>query len=321
MLDQTKRIARLKTPLGGNALSIARLDAREGLSELFEFEIEAVSEIEDIDFDALIGQPCSVTYDAMGAPDRIFHGVLTQGQWTGVRNELFVYQLTLRPWLWLLGKTSDCRIFHGKTAVDIIKETFALHGFSDYRLALTASYPKLHYTVQYRETGLNFVTRLMEQHGIYFYHEHEADMHRLVLADSISSHKPVPGLAEIPYIPHHETPQRVRHQHIRRWNSQRGLRSGKFELNDYNHLKPNRAMTGHRAGADRYSRSDFEVYDHPGAYRSPKTGKFYAKVRLEAEQAQDRRREAQGDAISLAPGALVTLARHPRGPENRQLSP
>ena len=318
MLDQTRRIARLKTPLGENVLSIARLDAREGLSELFEFDIEAVSELEDIDFDKLIGQPCSVTYDAMGVPDRVFHGVLTQGQWTGVRNELFVYRLTLRPWLWLLGKTTDCRIFHEKTAVDIIRETFAGHGFSDFRLALTASYPALHYTVQYRETDLNFVSRLMEQHGIYYYFEHEAGLHRLVLADSIASHAPVPGLAKIPFNAHHETPQRVRLQHIRRWNSLRGLRSGRVELNDYNHLKPTRAMISPRKGTESYTRSDMEVYDHPGAYRSPEDGAFYARVRLEAEQAQDRRREAQGDAISLFPGALVTLEKHPRGPENQQ---
>ena len=137
------------------------MTASEGLSDLFEYEIHAASEDRDIDLDQLIGKPCHVEIDSGEQGKRIFHGVAAEGDWLRDQYELAHYRLLLRPWLWLLSKTTDCRIFHDKTAVDIIKETFAGHGFSDFKIALTHSYPVLHYTVQYRETDLNFVSRLM----------------------------------------------------------------------------------------------------------------------------------------------------------------
>ena len=120
-----------------------------------------------------------------------------------MKNDYFSYRIVLRPWLWLLSRTTDCRIWQDKKAPDIIKEVFNDRGFTDYESKLTeeGSCPKLEYCVQYRETDLNFVCRLMEQHGIYYFFKHEGDKHILVLADSKSSHSPINGLASIPYIP------------------------------------------------------------------------------------------------------------------------
>ena len=101
----------------------------------------------------------------------------------------------LRPWLWLLTRTSDCRIFPQMTPIDIIKQVFSDRGFSDFRDATTGSPPTLEYCVQYRETDFNFVSRLMEQYGIYYFFEHSDGKHTLVLADAKSSHKTVPGLS------------------------------------------------------------------------------------------------------------------------------
>ena len=99
----------------------------------------------------------------------------------------------LRPWLWLLTRTSDCRIFPKMTPLDIIKQVFSDRGFSDFRDATTGSPPTLEYCVQYRETDFNFVCRLMEEYGIYYFFEHSDGKHTLVLADGKSSHKPAPG--------------------------------------------------------------------------------------------------------------------------------
>ena len=88
------------------------------------------------------------------------------------------------PWLWFLTRTSDCRIFQEKTVPDIIKEIFRDHGFTDFEERLSGSYRTWVYCVQYRETDFNFVSRLMEQEGIYYYFKHENGKHTLVLADS-----------------------------------------------------------------------------------------------------------------------------------------
>ena len=113
-----------------------------------------------------------------------------------------VYQLVLMPWLWLLSRTSDCRIFASDVDTEHHRPRCSSErGFTDYRNATTGSYPTLEYCVQYRESDMNFVCRLMEEYGIYYFFEHTQDKHTLVLADSKSSHGPIPGLSSAPYLP------------------------------------------------------------------------------------------------------------------------
>src|SRR5882757_8178907 len=109
-LTQDKRIGELTTPLGKDVLVLVRFDATEGLSELFEFRIECLSEQPDLNFDGAIGQQCKVKIK-MYQPEREFSGILVEAQWTGLVNDKHSYRLVLRPWLWLLGRTTDCRIF------------------------------------------------------------------------------------------------------------------------------------------------------------------------------------------------------------------
>jgi type VI secretion system secreted protein VgrG len=326
-LTQDTRIGELKTPLGTNKLVLSRFDGSEGLGELFEFRIEALSEDEDIDFDKAIGQNCSVKLKSYGS-ERIFNGVLIEAQWLGMKGVYYAYRLVLRPWLWMLSRTADCRIFSDKTASDIIKEVFDKAGFKDYRLVLTEDYPKLEYCVQYRESHLAFVSRLMEQHGIYYFFEHSADKHELVLADSKSSHKPVPKHETTPFIALGGDDQRDR-EHIYHWSSERRFRTGKVKLNDYDFKQPGKKLIGEAKGSERYTKSDMEFYDHPGNEfvqpkgggdyaKEQKVGEKYAKVQLEAEQALDHRRYATGDAVSLFPGGLTRLEKHARSSENAE---
>jgi type VI secretion system secreted protein VgrG len=324
-LTQDTRIGELKTPLGKDKLVLARFDGTEGLGELFEYRIEAVSKDEDINFDGAIGQNCSVTFKSYGG-ERIFNGVLVEAQWLGMKGVYYAYRLVLRPWLWMLSRTADCRIFSDKEAPDIIKEVFSKRGFNDFKLVLTENYPKLEYCVQYRETDLAFVSRLMEQHGIYYFFEHTSDKHMMVLADSKSSHKPVPRHETTPFIALGGDDRRDR-EHIYHWSSERRFRTGKVEFNDYDFKQPGKKLIADAKGSERYTKSDLEFYDHPGNEwtkgggdysKEQKVGEKYAKVQLEAEQALDHRRHATGDSISLFPGGLTRLEKHPRDPENAE---
>ena len=315
-LTQDTRIGKFKTPLGEDKLVLTRFDGSEGLGELFEYRIEAISEDEDIDFDGAIGQNCSLTLKSYGS-ERIFNGVLIEAQWLGMKGVYYAYRLVLRPWLWMLSRRADCRIFSDKEAKDIIKEVFNKAGFNDFDLRLTESYPKLEYCVQYRETDLAFVSRLMEQHGIYYFFEHSSDKHQLILADSKSSHKPVPGHDTTRFIPLAGDDRRDR-EHIYHWSSERRFRTGKVELNDYDFKQPGKKLIADAKASERYQKSDLEYYDHPGKYTETKVGEKYAKVELEAEQSLDHRRHATGDAASLFPGGLTKLDQHPRGSENAE---
>jgi type VI secretion system secreted protein VgrG len=316
MLSQSQRAGKLTTPLGQNKLCLVEISGWEGLSELFEFSIVAASEDADVDVDALIGQPAHVELDCGDTGRRFFHGLIIEANWERAEFDLFYYRLVLRPWFWLLGKTTDCRIYHDKTTIDIIRETLSRRGFSDFRLATTQSYPNLHYTVQYRETDLNFLCRLMEQHGIYYFFEHTADRHTLVIADGPSSHTSAPGLEEAIFNPQLDDGVKLRQPTMFSWLQRRGLRSGKVQLTDYNHLKPSARMLADANGGERYKYSDLEVFDYPGPYAEQPDGERYARIRLEAEQALDKRRTAKGVAVAMFPGAKVNLTRYPRASEN-----
>ena len=317
-LAQDTRFGELTTPLGKDVLVLVRFDATEALSELFEFHVECLSEQADLNFDGAIGQQCQVKLK-MFDPEREFNGILIEAQWTGIVQDHHTYRLVLRPWLWLLGRTTDCRIFQDMKAPDIIKEVFNDRGFTDYKSELheEASCPKLEYCVQYRETDLNFVSRLMEQHGIYYFFKHEGGKHILVLADSKSSHSAVPGLESVPL--RAATGQfKSDEQHLTEWISARRFRTGKIELNDYNYEKPSAQMLSDAQGSERYQHSDMEFYDYPGKYKIKSDGERYAKIQLQSEQALDHRRHGHGLAVSLFPGGLTTLKEHSEASQNAE---
>ncbi len=315
-LTQDTRLCELTTPLGKDVLVFVRLDASEGLSELFEYRIECLSEQADINFDQAIGKQCTLKVKLHGK-EREFSGILVEAQWLGLKGGYFNYRIVLKPWLWLLSRTTDCRIWQDKKAPDIIKEVFKDRGFTDFESKLTeeGSCPQLEYCVQYRETDLNFVSRLMEQHGIYYFFKHEGSKHTLVLADSKSSHSPVSGLATIPYLPLTGSDRR-KEQHLYDWIAERRFRTGKIELNDYNYQKPNAKMISDAKGSESYAHSEMEIYDYPGKYKEKSDGERYAKIHLQSEQALDHRRHGNGDAVSLFPGGLTKLEKHQKDSQN-----
>ena len=312
-LKQDGRRGILTTPLpkDGNSdpLALVRFDGSEGLSELFNFNVEAISLNPQIDFDKALGKPCTVKIKTVG-PDRVFNGILVAAQALGPsQGEFFGYRLTLRPWLWLLTRTTDYRIFQEKKVPAIIKEVFKDRGFTDFESKIEGegSFPTLEYCVQYRETDFNFISRLMEKEGIYYFFKHEDGKHTLVLANAKSSHQAVPGHATTTF--HYALGARFTQtdEIITDWTRSRQIRSGVFELNDYNYEQPKTKMSATEFGHESYTRSDMEIYDYPGNYKDPGVGSRYAQIAIDAEQAQDHRRFGSGTAISLFPGGLTTL--------------
>jgi type VI secretion system secreted protein VgrG len=320
VLKQDKRIAALRTPLGEDALVISRFDGGEGLSELFEYRLEALSLDGKLDFDQGIGQHCTVTFRTHGGRERHFDGILSEAQSLGKKlagkDTIYAYRLVLKSWLWMLSRTSDCRDFHNKDVKEIVKKVFEDRGFTDFTQAnLKESYPQIEYCVQYRETDLAFVSRLMEQYGIYYFFIHEPGKHTMVLADSKSSHDPIPGNETIKFVP--LTDHTLQEDDlIYRLSSERRFRTGKVALNDYDEENPNTKLLLDVTGREQYTRSTMEHYDYPGKYTDTGLGERFAKIRLEAEQALDHRRNCAGDAVGVFPGGWFKLARHTNPDEN-----
>jgi type VI secretion system secreted protein VgrG len=317
-LSQDNSPGKLTTALGDTKLVLSRFNGNEALSELFEFRIEALSEEQNVDFQSALGKNCTIKVIAVDKKERYFSGLLIEARWTGMRNGgLFAHQLVVKPWLYLLSLTSDCKIFSQKSAKDIIKQVFSDRGFTDFRDELKSSYPTIEYCVQYRETDFDFVSRLMEQWGIYYFFEHSDGKHTLVLADMKASHKPVDGLSSVDFMPTNANTHQPM-QHLEEWSHGRYVESGKFVLNDYDYTKPSANLLADSEKSGGYAHDSMEMFDYIGEYTDRDVGKNFTKIELDAAQSLDNRRTGTGTAVCLYPGGLVTLEKHPVGSENQE---
>lgn len=316
-LRQKQRMAELTSVFGKDELSIVTVECDEGLSDDFEIRIEVVSQKEDLDFDQAIATHMTVKVVTNNGDTRHFDGLLTDARWLGYRDAYYIYRLTLRPWFWLLTKNANCRIFKDKTAPEIISEVLGEHDFSDHRKNLTESYDPIHYCVQYRESDYNFCRRLMEEYGISYFFEHEDGKHTMILADAKSSYSPIIGDSTIPFIPIGGDSQRDE-EHLYHWVPTRRFRTGKFAVNDYDFEKPSASLEAERDAGSSYRAGSLEHYDYPGRYTEKDKGTTFSKIRLEAEQAADKRIESAGEVPRLFAGGLFTLKDHPHGPQNKE---
>ncbi|MCD6303565.1 MAG: type VI secretion system tip protein VgrG [Planctomycetes bacterium] len=305
------------TPLGDDVLLLRSFSGSETLGRLFSYELELYSEEQNINFDDIVGQ--NVTVRIQQSPNeqpRYFNGYLSSFE--HVRTELNTarYRATMVPWLWLLTLRSDCRIFQGKTVPEIIKQVFRDVGMTDFEDRLSGSYRTWEYCVQYRETDFNFVSRLMEQEGIYYYFEHENGKHTLVLADDPGAHDPYPGYEEIIYKP--PTDSLRAQEHIWDWSVRRAVQPGAYGHTDFNFTKPTTSLlTSSKIQRD-YAVPPFEIFDYPGEYGEFSEGESYARRRIEEIQADYELSTGQADARGIATGRTFTLTEHPLEDLNRK---
>ncbi len=224
--------------------------------------------------------------------------------------------MTLRPWLWLLSRTSDCRIFQNLSIPQIIKQVFRDLGFSDFEDALSRPYREWEYCVQYRETSFDFVSRLMEQEGIYYFFRHEQDRHVLVLADAYGAHATVPGYTSVPYYPKDE--QQRERDHMHNWHLVQQVQPGSLELNDYDFQRPSASIDVRSAMPRPHTAGDYPLYDYPGTYVKSEDGEHYARTRIEALQTLHEQVEFSGNARGLGSGHLFSLTGFSRRDQNRE---
>ena len=168
------RMIELTTPLGADTLLFRALRGKDELSRLSEFELSALSLRADIGPGDLLGKNVTITVELRDGGSRYFDLYVTRFSQGGMVGRYHEYRLTLRPWLWFLTRTSDCRIFQDKTVPDIVKEVFADHSVAVFEDSLTAAYPKREYCVQYRETDFDFVNRLLEEEVVPTFYDRNA---------------------------------------------------------------------------------------------------------------------------------------------------
>jgi len=316
-LTQANRFIAVQTPLGADALLVRSVTCTEQISRLFQIELDLISTDGEIEFEQLIGESATIRLEAVEDQTRYFNGVISRFVQTKNDGSFAHYRATVVPWLWLLTRTSDCRIFQKKAIPEIIEEVFKGHGLDSYRLSLSGTYKPWEYCVQYRETDFNFVSRLMEQEGIYYFFEHEDGKHTLVLADSSSAHETYSGYETMIYRPPSDT-QPLDRECVTDWVVEKELKTGAYALNDFNFETPKVKLLAKSVIQRPHAAADFEVYDYPGEYEQHGDGEALAKVRIQEVHTAYETLHAQATVRGVCPGYLFTLEEHPREDQNRE---
>ena len=246
---------------------------------------------------------------------RYFNGYVTRFAQGGTYGRYTRYYATVRPWLWFLTRTSDCRIFQDMKVPDIIKKVFADEGATDVKWELTGSYRTWNYCVQYRETDFNFISRLIEHEGITYYFRHTDGKNTLVLTDSTTKHSTYPGYEKLSFIAPY---QQVKpdSEHVHAWDFAREVQPGMYVHDDYDLERPSVELKTSKPLPRSYSPSEYEVYDYPGTYLQKGDGEQYASVRINEMGSQYELAHGATNARGLVVGSLLNLENHPRDDQN-----
>ncbi len=319
---QANRLFQATTPFGGEVLLFGNMRAVESLSEPFEFVLVLLSEQSELDADQILGKPVLVKIAAKDSPPRYFHGLTAAFAQVSYGNPagkgLSEYRVTLRPWLWFLSQTADCRWFQNKTVPDIVQEVCRQAGYTDLRLALSGSYDPWEYCVQFRETDLNFVSRLLEQEGIFYYFEHSESKHVLVLCDDPAQLATMPGYESVPFMPvSGQNPMDLR-ENIFSWFVEKSFRSGAYATRQFEFKTPSPVLSGTSSVASAYNAAQFETFDFPALAPTPTSTAVerVARLRVQEQQTAQTLARGSGDALGLATGDVFALEKHPRADLN-----
>jgi type VI secretion system secreted protein VgrG len=308
----------ISSPLPPEDLMFQSLSLSQGLSRLEELELELVSPKETLAPEDLLGQKLGVVMALPEGAQRHFHGIVTRFGIGPPRGRFYGYRASVRPWLWMLTRTSDCRIFQEQTVPEIVEAVFKDHAaIASFEFKLFRAYRPRNYCVQYRETDFNFVARLLEDEGIYWYFEHSEGEHRLMLVDDVGALNTAPGCDSLPFYgnPGQVPPDT---EYINAWAFSREVQPGKCALTSYDFERPALKLEVQASIPRSHEIAEEEQFDFQGDYIQKADGQRLADNRIEERQAHHERLSGSTNAQGLGAGHLFKLTRHPREDQNAE---
>ncbi len=321
---QTEREISVTTALADDVLLFQQMNGSEQLGRLFEFRVQMISTKDDIKISDVLGKSMTVNVELPDGSMRHFNGIVTRFCNNGWRGTMSTYEAVVHPWLWLLTRSSNCRIFQDMTAIDIVKKVCndsIYGGLVDLDVSqISTTCESRTYCVQYRETDFNFVCRLLEEEGIYYYFTHEAAKHTMVLADSYGAHSKISGYDAVKF--RAEDTREVDDESVTKWSPGGEIQSSVYVLNDFDFEKPSASTGGglvvKATVPAAFAQSSYEQYDYPGRYVKSSVGQTLARGRMEAIHGQCEQITGRTTARGLTPGGLFSLTEHPRDDQNRE---
>jgi type VI secretion system secreted protein VgrG len=305
-----RRVTTIRTPLG-DALKFHRLVGREALSRAYVFDVDLLGSSNALDPNALLGKSATVCVRTETGV-RYLAGIVTRFGLVREGDRQCFYSMRLRPWLWLATRRTDFRVFQDQSVPEIVSAVLGRYGYP-LEQTLSRSYRAWNYCVQYGESDFDFVSRLCEHEGIYYYFRHKAEQHVLVFADDASSHGPLPGGETVRFHPHEKSGE-----HIHAWEAAEEVRSGHHCRNHYDFEKPRADLATLRQMPSVHDHDSRELYEWPGGYTRHDDGETYARIRTEEQLSERSRATGRSNLRELAPGYTIRLAGHPRADQNQQ---
>lgn len=306
------------------ALLFASLDGGETLSELFSYVVQLktpdtlnlgyVSPAANLPLKPMVGKDLCVNIELDGGGKRHISGLVTAARVVGHEGRSVTYELRMEPWLKLLTHTSDYKAFQNKTVVDILDEVLAEYPYPVEK-RLVESYPVRTWQVQYGETDFDFLQRLMQEWGIYWWFEHSEDSHTLVLADAISAHKTCP---DSPLVEWHQEGLKLDKEFIHTITANESLRTGQWVLDDFDFTKPRSLLANTVANPRETGHATYEHYEWPGDYFDKSEGEMLTRIRMEAQRSPGSRVLGGGNIRTLMTGYTFTLENYPTAEVNQE---
>ena len=313
LATQDENSIKIDTPLGKDKLYLTRFVFEEAISELFNVKAQVYTNGEDIDSQALIGKDVTITLKLGGGKNRFIHGMVSDVTSLGLRVAKEAddkvhkdYVLTIVPAAWFMQHRVNSRIFKKKNVLKIVNEVAAEHGVKvDIASKISSSYPDYEFKVQYEESDLLFINRLLEQEGIFYYFTHTASQHTLVLADKATAYEPcVENKVKF-------NTGSIAEAHINQRHSAINMAPGKFVQRGYNLLKPKELPTGtHDKGGLLPKHTDYEVFAYDAESDTHPRGKAVAASRLEALQRDIQLRKGSSNCRTFTAGQTFAFSEH-----------
>lgn len=303
----------VSTPLGKDKLLLRGFSGSEGISELFSFDLEMESETPDLDFSQVVGKSATVTVKLADDSNRYINGIVRRFVQEGTGGGFARYRAVLVPTLWLLTRSADCRIFQEKTTPEILETIFGEFGLTDFKKSLKSTYTAREYCVQYNESAFAFVSRLMEDEGIFYFFEHTDGVHTLVLADDPSAFAALAGAATVAY---GEADQWSQQNTVPRCSLEQNVLVGKAAGDDFNFETPSTDLVAEVDSTVAVDGSKRRVYEYPGIFLQKDVGDTRTKLRIEEFEVPNKLLYGDSYCRPMCAGYKFTLEKHFRADVN-----
>ena len=310
------RTAMFVSPLG-QQVAFLSMTGRETMGRPFAFEVDLLSESDSLDLKEILAKPASVLMErgVLGTV-REFNGLVTEFSHVGDHGDFSRYRCVLRPAVWFIGQNRKCRIFQNQSVPEIVQDLLRERGVTDFENLISDTHRTWEFLVQYRESDLSFIHRILEQEGIYYFFKHQAGKHTMVLLDSSATHEAAEDFAAVKYFAPIESGLRLE-DHIDSWFTKRQVRPDKVTLVDFNFESPRPFATESAVAPLDNDHGDAEVYDFPAEAIDKDQAEIQAKRRLEELQADHELVTGAGPVRGLYAGCKFKLQDFPREDQNK----